>query len=124
MWPYTLINYCCIIRPTPADPLGWWIIILELGNARLIPSVPAVSNNDAALQACPMHHVEIGVSMYCIVSYIANPAVTTPPRDIFTVYNVLYNSVLQIFFKGTIQQATLEILLFNMIPKLFKLVSW
>ena len=44
-----------------------------------MPCSPAANSTAPILQACPMHHVDTGDDMCCIVSYIANPAVTTPP---------------------------------------------
>ena len=31
------------------------------------------------LHACPTHHVATGALMYCTVSYMPRPAVTSPP---------------------------------------------
>lgn len=54
-------------------------MILELGNEYLIPGDPAAKSRLAILHACPTHHVAIGGSTYCIVSYMPSPAVTEPP---------------------------------------------
>jgi hypothetical protein len=53
---------------TDACPEGWCNMILELGRECLIPSVPAHSNSEAILDACPTHHVAIGDCINCIVS--------------------------------------------------------
>ena len=44
-----------------------------------VPGVPAASKREPIDAACPTHHVDTGGNMYCIVSYIARPAVTLPP---------------------------------------------
>lgn len=64
---------------TCIPPDGWWIIILEWGNACLLPFVPAANKTLPILQACPMHQVDTSGFMYIIVSYMPRPAVTLPP---------------------------------------------
>ena len=45
---------------TRAPPCGWCTITLACGKACLKPGLPAVKSREPMLQACPIHHVEIG----------------------------------------------------------------
>jgi len=65
-----------------APPLGWWTMIRALGNAMRMPGSPAASRKLPMLAAWPTHTVETAGLMYCIVSWIAMPAVTTPPGEL------------------------------------------
>ncbi|KAI9586634.1 hypothetical protein GQX74_002481 [Glossina fuscipes] len=56
-------------------------MIRAFGNEYRIPGSPAVNSNEPIEQACPTHHVAIAGFTYCIVSYMASPAVTTPPGE-------------------------------------------
>src|SRR4030042_4275293 len=51
----------------------------ELGRANLFPLVPAAKSVAPIEAAKPTQTVEISGFTYCIVSYIAMPAVTEPP---------------------------------------------
>jgi len=51
-----------------ADPLGWWIMMRELGRECLKPGAPEHSSRDAMEQAWPTHHVAMGGCTYCMVS--------------------------------------------------------
>lgn len=50
---------------TWAPPWGWWSIILEWGKALRSPGDPLARSSEPILQACPMHHVATGASIYC-----------------------------------------------------------
>ena len=54
---------------------------LEWGNIIRLPLVPAEANNDPIEQACPITIVCISDLTYCMVSYMAIPAVTNPPGE-------------------------------------------
>mgnify|MGYP003868062999 CR=1 FL=1 len=54
----------------------------KLGKEKRISFSPAVSNNEAAEAACPIHIVIILEEIYCIVSYIAKPDQTIPPGEL------------------------------------------
>ena len=62
-----------------APPEGWWTMIRLFGRAKRLPLAPAVSSSEPIDAAWPMQSVLTGRRMYCMVSYIARPAVTTPP---------------------------------------------
>lgn len=86
---------------TWAPPDTWWIIILAFGRACRMPGAPDDNNKDPIEAAWPTHllwkrkwfsnksvkvsdstyQVATGALMYCIVSYIARPAVTLPPGE-------------------------------------------
>jgi hypothetical protein len=57
-------------------------MIRELGSEKRLPGAPAQSSSEPADAAWPMHTVETGERMYCIVSYIAKLEVTTPPGEL------------------------------------------
>lgn len=50
-------------------------------NSKLI-YIPAARSKEAILHACPTHQVDIGGKTYCMVSYIPNPDVITPPGEL------------------------------------------
>lgn len=54
----------------------------ELGRDCLCPFSPAANSKDAIDAAWPQHKVLMGFRMYCMVSYIASPAVTAPPGEL------------------------------------------
>jgi hypothetical protein len=51
-----------------APPEGWWIMIRELGSEKRLPWAPAANNSEPIEAAWPMHTVDTGERMYCIVS--------------------------------------------------------
>src|SRR5665647_2664950 len=53
-----------------------------LGSEKRISFAPAHSNSEPADAACPVHSVDTGGRMNCMVSYIASPDVTTPPGEL------------------------------------------
>src|SRR5579864_5018365 len=57
-------------------------MIRELGSENRLPGAPAQSSSEPAEAAWPMHTVETGERIYCIVSYIAKLEVTTPPGEL------------------------------------------
>src|SRR5580658_8364123 len=57
-------------------------MIREFGNENSISFAPAHNSSDPADAACPVHKVDTGGRMNCIVSYIARPDVTTPPGEL------------------------------------------
>ena len=57
-------------------------MIREFGRAMRIPGSPAARRKLPMLAACPTHTVETRGLMYCMVSWIAMPAVTTPPGEL------------------------------------------
>ena len=65
-----------------APPEGWWTMIRALVRATRIPGSPAQSRKAPIEAAWPMHTVPTRGRMYCIVSCIAIPAVTTPPGEL------------------------------------------
>ena len=65
-----------------APPEGWWIMIRALGSATRRPGSPAASRKLPIEQAWPMHTVDTRGRMYFMVSWIAMPAVTTPPGEL------------------------------------------
>ncbi len=65
-----------------APPDGWWIMIRLLVSATRMPGSPAASRKLPIDAAWPMHTVLILGRIYCIVSWIARPAVTTPPGEL------------------------------------------
>lgn len=78
-----MIWVVCRQRTCPAaPPEGWCSIILLLGSDRRWPASPAARSKDAMEHAWPTAKVATGHLMYCIVSYMANPAVTTPPGEL------------------------------------------
>ena len=85
-WSTSTKNCSCagsiisIQTSTCAPPNGWWTIIRALGRECRMPWAPEASRKEPILHACPTHHVATGGRMYCIVSYIPNPAVTEPPK--------------------------------------------
>ena len=60
-------------------PDGWCTMIRLFGSEKRMPLAPAVRSSDPAEAACPTQSVETGGRMYCMVSYIDRPEVTTPP---------------------------------------------
>src|SRR6266849_2916437 len=50
----------------------------EFGSENRISLAPAANSSEPAEAACPVHSVDTGGRMNCIVSYIASPDVTTP----------------------------------------------
>ena len=46
-----------------------------------MPAAPAISRTEPIDQAVPIQSVCTGARMYCMVSYMANPLVTTPPES-------------------------------------------
>ena len=65
-----------------APPEGWWTMIRLLVSATRMPGSPAASRKLPIEAAWPMHTVLILGRIYCMVSWIARPAVTTPPGRI------------------------------------------
>ena len=63
-------------------PEGWWIMTRELGRQKRLPLAPAASSSEPIEAAMPMQTVDTSERMYCIVSYIARPEVTTPPGEL------------------------------------------
>ena len=55
------------------------------GSAYLFPFAPLVRRIAPILAAIPTQIVETSGLTYCIVSYIANPALTEPPGEL--IYN-------------------------------------
>ena len=53
-----------------------------LGSAMRMPGSPAASRKEPIEAAWPIHTVETRGLMYCMVSWIAMPAVTTPPGEL------------------------------------------
>jgi hypothetical protein len=64
-----------------APPLGWWTMIRALGSATRMPGSPAASRKLPIEAAWPTHTVRTLGLMYCMVSWIAMPAVITPPAS-------------------------------------------
>ncbi len=65
-----------------APPEGWCTMIRALGSAIRIPGSPAARRKLPMLAAWPTQTVETRGLMYCMVSWIARPAVTTPPGEL------------------------------------------
>ncbi len=65
-----------------APPDGWWIMIRLLASATRMPGSPAASRKLPIEAAWPMHTVPTLGRIYCMVSWIARPAVTTPPGEL------------------------------------------
>src|SRR6478736_671815 len=65
-----------------APPLGWWTMIRALGSATRMPGSPAASRKLPIDAAWPTHTVRTLGLMYCMVSWIAMPAVTAPPGEL------------------------------------------
>ncbi len=65
-----------------APPDGWWTMIRLLVSAMRMPGSPAQSRKLPIDAAWPMQTVLTLGRMYCIVSWIARPAVTTPPGEL------------------------------------------
>ena len=65
-----------------APPEGWWIMIRALVSATRMPGSPAASRKLPIEAAWPMQTVPTRGRIYCIVSWIAMPAVTTPPGEL------------------------------------------
>ncbi len=63
-------------------PSGWCTCRLALASALRSPGSPAINRNEPIERAVPMHKVCTGDLMYCMVSYIANPAVISPPGEL------------------------------------------
>jgi hypothetical protein len=59
-----------------------WIMTVEFFNAYLCPFSPPASNRLPILAAMPRQNVCTGAEMYCMVSYIASPALTDPPGEL------------------------------------------
>src|SRR3954454_21145513 len=57
-------------------------MIREFGNENRISLAPAHNSSEPAEAACPVHSVDTGGRMNCMVSYIASPDVTTPPGEL------------------------------------------
>ena len=65
-----------------APPEGWWTMIRALVSATRRPGSPAASRKLPIDAAWPMHTVPTRGRIYCMVSWIAMPAVTTPPGEL------------------------------------------
>ena len=65
-----------------APPDGWWTMIRLLVSATRIPGSPAASRKLPIEAAWPMHTVPTLGRIYCMVSWIASPLVTTPPGEL------------------------------------------
>ena len=70
-----------------APPLGWWIITRACGCIKRRPFSPAESMMLPIDAANPVHIVETGLFIDCMVSYIENPLVTYPPG--LLMYNLI-----------------------------------
>ena len=62
-----------------APPCGWWMRTRAFGSVYRSPGAPAASSTAAAEAACPTHIVDTGDRRNCIVSWMANRAVMSPP---------------------------------------------
>jgi hypothetical protein len=56
-------------------------MIRALGSAKRLPAAPAARSTAPIEAACPTQSVVMSGRTYCMVSYIARPAVTDPPGE-------------------------------------------
>ena len=56
--------------------------IVEFGNANLFPAAPPHKRTVPILAAMPTHIVDTSGLINCMVSYIASPALITPPGEL------------------------------------------
>src|SRR5260221_13936909 len=66
-------------------PEGWCTMIRELGSAMRMPGSPAASRKLPIEAAWPMQTVDTFGRIYCMVSWIAMPAVITPPGGVMDI---------------------------------------
>ena len=96
-------------------PSGWWIITSEFGRAYLLPLVPAVRSIAPIDAAIPIHTVTTSHFTYCMVSYIAIPAVTDPPGELTYITISLSGSCFSRY--SICATMTLEVSWFTQAPK-------
>ena len=63
-------------------PCGWWSSTRAFGSAVRMPGAPAASSTPAAEAAWPTHVVATGGRMNCIVSWMANMPIMSPPGEL------------------------------------------
>ena len=82
MWSaWILMSVAWPARPPPCPPAirGWWIRISELGSANRLPLAPLASRKAPIEAAIPMQMVDTSHLIYCMVSWMAMPALMDPP---------------------------------------------